>query len=350
MDGMPDNATVPEAKASGVTSGTASEALIAAATAASSAEESAAPGAGGAPAGESRVVAGVVVPPDTAAATTAQPTGTEKPAVGTEAPQSRIEAAVRNARAEVEKQYEWAKGFTPNDVNDIKSAVNLVQSIKQDSVGFGLQLLRESGVPIDELIEAAKATKAKASERKPFALPKADLRSEDGKGAYSDEAMAGIVKGLMDEFDFKMSQTTAPLLKRNQSIEQQEKAQEREQSILKLTKQTAEKMRKLPHVTPETEKVIIAKVQAMDPRYIMEIGPIAAMHEAYAAMLQESVFPTIDASAEQRVRAENDKKAATSRGSAHPVSSGSERGSADIKGVTGLAKHMEELEKKMATA
>lgn len=321
-----------------VTSGTASEALIRAATAASSAEtpaEGAASATGPAATGDtsSAAVTGTHGPKPDA---TGQPPTTGQPdATGTtEAPPSRIEAAVRNARAAVEKQFEWAKGFTAQDVGDIKQSIVLVRWLKEDPQGFYAALGND--VRIRQTPPQAQPA------AQPYKYPKAELRSEDGKGAYSDEQVQAIVANAVQAVKAELMGEMTPIREHFQTEQQRSKQAEAGRRAGEMSKRALTQARTFPHFK-ENEQAILEKLVAIDPALREEIGPVAAMHLAYNQVLAEVVFPNYEAAADKRIRDEYARKAGASRGQVDGSASAGEGTKPVLNNVDQLARHMERM-------
>lgn len=334
-----------------VTSGTASEALIAAAMASESSTE------GTGTESEAELVAKAtglnVETGDTAGTGTsagvAKPDATgQRPPIETgQAPPNRIEAAVKNARAavvaEYDEKYGWAKTL---DKGTVQTAFGIASALLKDPATFLRTLAAQEGFQVVPM--AGKGTEEAAP--KPFTLPKAELRSEDGKGAYSEEQMAGILKDFAASLEAKFSGQLKPLMSDREAaqkaVEQQAIVREAQATVT----ETMAEMRAKPFFVVEDKdgkKVdsprIMEYLMAM-PESVRRANPVAAIHRAYATYMEKDILPNYGKISEQRVREENARKAAGS-GSIRP---GQGRGAgeskeAPITGVTGLAKRMEEM-------
>lgn len=325
VEGTTDNAAgsvTGGAAASGstgnVTSGTASEAMIKAATAASSAESI--------PTGQVGDTAATGQPNKVVATSdaTGQPDAVATAAAAAkagEAPPARIEAAVKNARAEVEAKYEAFKGL---DASDAHIAYNLLADIRRDPQNF-LQRLQLELKPAEKEV--------------PEQFPAPSLVSQDGAKAYSDTDILKIIeitkKQIMGELrpdlEYVRSSKTAGA--------EAEARQQREAALGESMKEA----RTRPHFT-ENEPKIAEILKAMDPAMKRRLGPMGAVYAAYNQMLEQVVFPSMQTKAEEAVRAANLKKAHTSAGQAHPTEQGGEGKTPQLRGVDDLAKHMERLE------
>lgn len=310
-----------------VSSGTASEAMIKAATAASSADTP--------PAGD----AGDTAKPGAASDSTANPDATGQPgaadkaaaaATRGEAPPARIEAAVKNARAETLTKYGLTESTNPADV---RVGVDLLSDIRRDPKAWATQFVQELGGTISFEKPAAK-------EEVPEEFPAPSLISADGQKAYSD---TDILK-ITDILQKRIMQQLQPDLAYVRSAKTTAEQREHQQRLASFTQEKLAEARKLPHFTKENEPKILAELQAIPTETRRSVGAIAALYMAYNAFLQKSVFPSIDTSAETRVRESFEKKARTSQGQAHPSDQGGDGKTPTLKGVDDLAKHMERLE------
>lgn len=340
MDEMIDKAAGSVSGSSGgaasVTSGTASEALIKAASDSSSDNLT-----GGA--GDTSGAAGGDGASGASAATKEQPNLTgEAGAAATrgEAPEPRIVAAVRNARAEVEKQYEWAKGFTPNDVEDIRTAMALVRDLRSDPRAFYQRLGQE--------IETRLPGERKTVDAKKF--PEPGLISQDGKErAYSASQVEQIAAIIEERTMAKVMGEFKPMTEFVGSARQREAETANKTRSMELASEALTTARQLPHFQVagadgklQDHPEILKNLMALAPETRAKIGPIGALYLAYNQYLAQHVFPTADQDAEKRVRASFDKKAAASIG-ASPSGSGGQGKPQEIKNVSDLARRMEQM-------
>lgn len=328
----------------GVTSGSASDAMIAAAEAASSAEASStqteADGVAR-PTGESGDTqlldtrAGVAKP---------DATGPQGEVGKGEAPKSRIEAAVKNARetaiTETEAKYAWAKGVSQEAVT---TAFSTVSALLKDPMAFAKTLAAEVGLKLADETPTGKGTTDGPTE-----YPKPDLQSEDGKGAYSAETLMQALEVHGKKIAAQIRGEMKPLL------DDREKASLREQSA-HITQQATNAATSLmkeaatwPYFMMEKDgktqpnPKILGYLQAI-PEATRLRNPEAAFHRAYQTFMQKDIIPFINQTSEQRVRSSNLRKAASSTGSGHPVSAGQGGEKTEITSVNALARHMEQM-------
>lgn len=327
-----------EPTTSGVSSGTASDAMIKAAMAASSAD-SATPGADGVtkPAGaagdttgQTTTTAGDGATPDAIAqaAKDGSAAATAKPGF---IPQERHDAILKNVRRDtamaLQKQY---GGLTPERAI---SAFKIARRIANDPQGFWEEL--------GQSLEQRGMTRRPAEAAKEEVYPEPALRSEDGKeAAYS----AGQLKQIL-EIHAKQVQRTLmgdlrPLVDFYGTETERRNSEGQREQAKNLAGSALNEARSLPYFK-ENEAAIAETLQAMDPRLRQSIGAIGAMYRAYNLVLAKTVLPGVDKSAEERVRATFARKAATSEGSVHPGgSTGGDGKKPQLDNVTQLAAHM----------
>lgn len=316
------------AMGSGQSSGTASAALIKAATAASS---PATPAEGATPA---PVTTSAVAGPDgtTQPATGAQPVVEPAP-TGAEAPQSRIEAATRNARAKVVQEF---GGYQPAQV---KEAMSLVNTIFQDPVGFITHLVKDVQAK-GHTIPGFGAPQAQTPA--PNGFPDPDIETTDGK--IQGWSRDSVIKALNFQKQQLMAELNPDLqfvrTERDRAAQSAKQAEVRQQAADLKAQVSA-----LPYYK-ENEAAIAEKLKTMaaeDPEAIKKFGVPAALYHCYNAVLQETVYPNLNKSAEDKVKADFARKAATSTGSAHPVTTGGDTKRPALNNARDLSAHMERL-------
>jgi hypothetical protein len=248
-------------------------------------------------------------------------------------PFDRHEAALRNARetatTELRSKLGWAESLNQQEVTD---AVNWMRSLRSDARGFYAQLGQELGV------------QEQAARGADDADPDPDLVSEDGRHkAYSATALAKIRENDRQKTINAVMSKLQPFLKTAESIEEQRQVAEITNQARQQAADVLRDARNLPH-WKDHEPAILAKMQAIDPAVRNRIGSIAALYQAYHAVLQESVFPTIGLSAEQKVLADLQRKASAEHG--HAVVNGGSNvgGTAKPRNVRELAQHLQHLE------
>lgn len=332
------------ASSGNISSGTASEAMIKAATAASSAAADPA-----AKPGDTAVVSGGAATSTTTAGATDQlkpQAGSDAPAVAKgPVPFERHEASVKNARAEGraegEKQYEWAKGYKAEDVRNAMGWLSDIRSGRERATAFYHQLGQELGLSTAQ--PATGATGQPAAGGEDEKLPSGSLKSEDGRRAYSEEDMTKVLevhgRNLMRQFETRFKPVNEFVTTERQSRQDAEITQRTERTA----KEIIEDMEARPYFK-EHKAAIAEKFQAIPMDVKQRIGFPAAMLRAYNDVLAERVYPSIDQAAEERVKAANAKKAAATRGSAHPSDQGGEGQKPKLRNQAELAAHMRSLE------
>lgn len=304
--------------ASGVSSGTASEAMIKAAMASEGATEKTPPDVGAASAA---VVAGTI----------AQPAKDGKPAGTNEPPKERWDDILANARAKATedalKPYGWAKDLNAEEAT---AALGLVATLRKDPGAFW----RELGTMVKG---------GESAETKDEAFPAADVISSDGVKVHSDANVQKILEVFERKLMTKFQGELRPLLDfHDGELKTREKATA-VNNAKQLAGQALTSARALPHFK-EHEAAIVETLTKMDPAIRKAVGPIAAMYMAFEQVKTEKVYPTLEAEAEKKVRADYDKKAAAS--GIHPVGGdGKVKETPVLKGASALAAHMERLEK-----
>jgi hypothetical protein len=314
-----------------ITSGTASEAMIRAATAAS---EPAATG-------DTSTQGGVRTPEATGATDQPAPTG-QPTAKGTRGPTLTLEAherVLRNAReqtAQLERQYAWAKEFKPEQAADIKVALQLLADIRKDPRAF-----------YQELSGYVQPRQPQPEQQTSTGFPDPELVSEDGKlKTYSDRQIHEIANSIRQQ----VMQELDPLIKFQQQTTTEREGAAIRQASRQQAQSVLETAKTLPHFMLQDAQgktvynpAILANLKAIPPETVEQVGAVGALYMAYNKYLSEAVFPNIQATAQQEVRDSFAKKAATSRGSAHPTDQGGEAKVPELKGPEQLARHMERL-------
>ena len=308
------------ASESAVSSGTADAAMIAAAEAASSADS--APAAK--PAGDTPPSAGSGTPgaiPDA----TGQPVVAgqpAKPAGSGEAPERRIESAVRNARADVMTRFGLTADANPEDV---RAGMRLVQALRTDMRGT-LKRLSARLEPED-------------SGSGEEAYPEADLVSKDGQlKTYRAETFQKILDIHGRKVAQQVMQEMAPLRDFVDTETERREADDRRAYL----KSAIDEVKGRPHFN---EAGVHEALKAIPLEERRAMGPVAALNVAYSNFLRDKVFPGIDTAAEERVRKANLKKAAASDGSVHPAQGGGDPKKRELRNVSDLSAHLSDLAK-----
>jgi hypothetical protein len=272
--------------------------------------------------------------PGAPAAVTTRPSG-----AGGEAPEHRIQAAVRNARADVERQYAWVQQVVPQGFQpaDVQAAVTLLQRLRADPRAFNTDLGRELG-----------------GGGAPDADPEPDLVSEDGRyKTYSDKTLQQLWQRREAKLRAALHEELAPVFGFVQTEQQaRQQAQLRhEASGQATTILTA--ARDLPHFAEHEDAIrdrMLALLEA-DPSIVERDGAKAVLYEAYNHVLRDAVFPTLGRRSESKVLTDLQRKATAAAGSVHPTQHAGQPRPPDIKqgDVKGLAQRMRQMAESRAT-
>lgn len=335
-----------------VTSGTASDAMIAAFEASSALEES--EGSDGNPSAIPTGVGDTTRPDGSAAVAKSPATGVSVPTGARgEAPVSRIEAAVKNAREtairETEERFAWAKDTSEDDA---KIAFGVAGALLKDTPGFAAKLAEELGMKLVPKDAPATAAVVPATPTE-FKFPKATLRSEDGQGAFNEEQVVQILTDFRASILAEMGGTLKPLQDARAAGEKAELTARIEREAGESVRTMMADFRSRAHFQIDDGKggkidhpSINKYLQEIPHRIRVAIGPEAAVGRAYQKYLEKEVFPNIGTTAAARVRTENARKAA---GASGVVSPGGADGTSEVKRVrdgdiSGLAARMREME------
>lgn len=293
--------------------------------------------------GDTAAAAGTGTPGAPPAATTqAQPTG-QPDATGARAPIpfDRHESAIKNARGagqtDALKAITGSDVITPQHQADAKTGYSLVGELRQNPRAFIENIARDLGLQIVAPGEATGG--APMGNLKPGQMPTGDLRSEDGKLAYSAELTMQLVDMKVKEAMAQIQGTVSPLLEAHQQAEQAAADAARKEEAREKSTNFLTQMRTRDHFK-DYEPAILQKLRDMDPGDRQMLGPFAALQTAYLDVMREIVQPKLAADADQKVRDEFAKKANTAGGI---VPNGSQpTGAAKRPGnVRELSKHLE---------
>lgn len=210
------------------------------------------------------------------------------------------------------------------DANQVRADLALVQRMRSNPRDFWQQLGREIG-----------------GDQPEPELPRPDLRSEDGRLAYSAETMAKYMDIREQALMRKLMGELQPFVEgyqqdRDQRAQEAQSAQQRSVIAHALAQLRAQPSFK------DNEKLIAEKLEAMDESYVESVGLVTALHVAYNQVLSEVVFPGYEDRAAARVREENQRKAGTA-GSAPPTSGTPSSSGKLPSNQRELASHLERL-------
>lgn len=245
-----------------------------------------------------------------------------------DAPDSRIEVAVRNARAEVEGRLGWAKDLTKEEA---LHAVQVYRRMAADPHAFVKALLAEAGAGQAE------------EEEEELVDPDGDLISEDGKTkAYSE----GAVKKLMQNLTSRLRAEMKPALTFAQKAEQEAQTRETVRGIVQESRQVAsqawETISKAPHFE-ENRAAISEAFAAIDPAFRRQVGSVAALYMAYNKVLAEQVLPNNEKKVGDKNLKDLQRSAVASAGNVRPGSKQAPKAKIKDGDVDALAAHMERM-------
>lgn len=234
----------------------------------------------------------------------------------TDAPEHRIEAAVRNAREKANQEWKekvgWADGL---EQAKVKRALDILSRLDADPKAFVSQVNQELGVlnPTD---------------------PDPDLVSADGKlRAYSADAMRQIVANVEARMTRALEGKIRPALDFTKQ-QQDELARNRIISDAHKTINTVlEDARKtMPWLAgkdnDERQKIegaLAEKINGYPAELKAQLGPIGTFYRAASEYYYTVIQPAQRAQAEATVDANNKRKAAASLGTVGPAGSAASR-------------------------
>lgn len=328
---------------SGVSSGTASAAMLKAAEAASSPASSEGVTSHGPTTGKPQSQGDLQA---AALAAAKQPATEGQPGVAAPADEPKLKArfdavhgkGVTAGTAEVFKSV-GLDATNPAHKGVLSQSVAIYRALTQDSMGFLHELANRLGVQLP-------------TTKKPTApgedWPEAALHSEDGKGAYSD---AQVREMLARQEDRILATVRGEMRPVSEFVGSEQETRQQNEAIAQAT-QTKDailtRARQMPNFK-ENEAAIATVLREMDPAIKKQLGPAGALYEAYQTFVRENL-PTLEASAEKSVRESFNRKAAAARGSVDPAGSGGEGVKVELNGPASLATHMEKMAERFTTA
>jgi len=271
-------------------------------------------------------------------------------------PEGRRNTILQNARKderkivqqEFEQHYGWAADL---DGEKVTAGLGVVSRMYQDPVKFVVDLIGEirqnsalAPVLAQALGQVGTGQPAPSNGApKPtqgWQIPKAALRSEDGKEAYAAEQVVDIVTNKVAEaLEAFKNEHLQPL---GQRFEQMDEREQVVQLIHDSRTEAAEvmaEMRQMPHFK-ENEAKIGEILKALPPKLKERAGAIGSLQIAYNKFLRDSVFPTIETAAEQRVTERMRTKAAAGSGQVTPAGQSQSPGKTKPKTPEELSRHM----------
>lgn len=252
-------------------------------------------------------------------------------------------AQLRTAYEGLKGKYQnlaWAEKINPQEA---QTAIELLQELRTNPVAFYRQLNQDL---LGRPEYATQLQPTAPTQEDPE--PKADLvtRGPDGREirVYSEEQQqkwrdwnnARVMKNVDEKLnplnEFHRTQ---------QEFVQQAEIRERAKAH---TESTMAEMRKMPHFAgPENEEKIAQKLRAIPPHIKKQVGAVAALNMAYNQHLRDNIFPTLNQTAEQRVREEMARKANAGAGTVTPGGGNQPRGTVQPKNTSELSAHLRKL-------
>lgn len=245
------------------------------------------------------------------------------------------ETALRNAREktrqEVMKEFAWANGVDP--------------VVAQRHLALGKRLDTDART-------FAKQLQAELAESEPDnALPDPDIKTANGVTAYSAQAMGKIVEQIRNQVMREVKGQIQPFVDERTQAQQRAEQQQRTAAAVEagrtVIKEGIAHARTLPHFT-EHEKAISAKLGEIAPEVRSQVGLVGAMYMAYAAVLAELVGKATTAGAESTIT-DLRRKANAGGGNASPGGPVAGAGKPKLNNAGDLARHMENLNRSLAT-
>jgi hypothetical protein len=221
-----------------------------------------------------------------------------------------------------------SRGWTPRKLGP---ALQLLKDLQSDPQSF-----------FKELGERIKGLDGGAAEDE--AYPEADLVNKDGTlKTYSHATHLKALDIHGRKVVAQVMKELKPFLSFTQSEQQRRQSERAEATRVQQIDEALKDVRTRKHFTPENEPAILEILQAIPAEDRKAKGPAWALNVAYNRFLEERVFPTLETDTDKRLRDEYQRKAAAGSGGVHPTGQGGDPKPQVIKGVDGLAKHMEQL-------
>ncbi len=193
----------------------------------------------------------------------------------------------------MEQELGWARSLGQRQ--EVERYISIARRLYADPGAFhsqlGSELEQRQPAPVEELVD-----------------PKPDLRSEDGKLAFSHEASLQIARNAAERMRRELRQEFEPALKYAQAGTEREEIQQIKAEANATAAEVLDAARKLPHFT-EYEKDISAVLRTIDPAVRRKVGSVGALYMAYNKVLAEQVLPTLNSNAERRTIADLQRSA-----------------------------------------
>lgn len=237
----------------------------------------------------------------------------------------------------MEQELGWARQLGSRE--DIEFYTTTMRRLESDPVGFARQLLGE--LREQRMWEDAPATPAPTTPT-PLVDPEPDLRSQDGKGAYSVDRLKEYVGAALQRQRAELLQELQPVMEYTTQARGRDQAQADQQRALSEIRSAMAELRQRPHYQ-QHEEAIKAEYQAIPNQLKARIGVPAALQLAYSNALEKVVIPGL--SSRTTTTTVNDMQRAAVAGTTGAPTSGAPPTKPALKDgdVGGLAAHLRKL-------
>lgn len=214
--------------------------------------------------------------------------------------------------------------------------MEIVGFLNKDAMGY-YQALTESLTERGILQPGQSASPAAPA--KPFALPRASHRSEDGEEFFSAKQMNEIVNGVLSEVDNRVKPFASEAADRRAAAAETERVA----AVNQKGDDLVAELKTLPHY--ETfRKEMAATLSEMAPERRAALGGTpGALFWIYNQLVNSKVLPNAASDAEKRVREDLAKKANASRGSVSPSNATPAPAAPVLRNQRDLARHMQSM-------
>lgn len=192
----------------------------------------------------------------------------------------------------MERELGWARQLGSKE--EISRYVELGRRLFSDPTAFYQQLGQELA--------------GQQSEEEELVDPKPDLRSEDGKYAYSHEANLQIARNAAERMRRELRKEFEPALRYAQTGTQREQQEAIRTEATQTATEVLSVARQLPHFK-EHEAEIGQLLATIDPNVRRKVGSVAALYMAYNKLLADKVLPTLSGSVERKTIADLQRSA-----------------------------------------
>lgn len=259
---------------------------------------------------------GALPDPAKGAAAIVQP-GDERTEPGdlwTDVPPARRGAILKNVRESTTKEvtdalmkeFGWAKEYKPEQV---KASMDLIMQLRSDPASFFQRLGAELAA------EGIAVNAAPGGDGQPDPMPEPDLVSEDGTHrVYSDKQLAKLRAWDRKQLSDELMQHVNPMRQFMDTMTEQQRMLQIDHDSRTEGVSVVNEFRSSLRHFKENEAEIAKALDAIPDDVKLKIGARAALYSAYNAVLEQKVFPTIQATTEDQVRANLRVKATAGAG------------------------------------